>query len=317
MSPKVKNYLIILLAASTVSAGLIAYKQSQRLAALQSDLLKASAAATAVKPKSAPVAAEFTKPAAAAATTAEIDPAAPAEDPGTQMRQRNNNRPNFAALMANPEFAKAMTLQHRAALDNRYAALFKQLNLSPEQLEKFKSLLVERQSARMDVMTAARESGLNPRENRDEINKLVAEAQAEVDNAIKTSLGESVLAQYQNFEATQSQRNLVSQLDQRLSYSSTPLNSTQSSFLINALAASAATTATSGDQGGGPGNWGGRTGATITDTVIQQAQSVLTPDQVAALKQLQAEQQAQQQVRDMMRNNGNTGGGNNTAPAAR
>lgn len=296
MSSKAKNYLIIVLFAATVSSGLIAWNQSRRLAALQAELLKVST--TSVKPKPAPVAASFTAPVKTA--PAEAEPAAPAEEPGAQ-RQRGN-RPNFSALMANPEFAKAMNLQQRAALDARYAALFKQLNLSPAELEKLKSLLVERQTARMDVMNAARENGLNPRDNRDEINKLVAESQAEVDANIKAALGDAKFNQYQGFETTQPQRALVSQLDQRLSYSSTPLNSTQSQFLVNALAASSPP-ATDQAQGG-PGNWGGggnRT--TITDAVIQQAQSVLTPGQVSALQQLQDEQKAQQQIRDMMRPN--------------
>jgi hypothetical protein len=318
VSSKVKNYLIALLALSTAFTGLIALQQSRRLAALQEDLLKASAAATAVKPKSAPVGAEFkgtTNAKPAAADAAESDPAAGPADQPDQQRQQRNNRPNFAALLANPEFAQAMSVQQRAALDGRYAELFKQLNLSPEELEKFKSLLVERQNARMDVMNAARENGLNPRENRDELRKLTAEAQAEVDTTIKTTLGESVYNQYQNYESTQSQRAVVSQLDQKLSYSSTPLNSTQSAFLVNALAASVASTETADQGGGGPGNWGGRSsGTTITDDVIQQAQSVLTSDQVTALKQIQTEQLAQQQIRSLMRSNAGAEGGNNNRP---
>lgn len=309
MSSKAKNYLIILLAVATVCTGLVAWQQNRRLTALQEDLLKASAAAKAVKPKPAPVAAAFTAPAKAATT--EVEPAAPSDEPSERTRQRNNNnRPNFAALMANPEFAKAMSVQQRAALDARYASLFKQLNLPPEQLEKLKNLLVERQTARMDVMNAARENGLNPRDNREEMRKLTDEAQAEVDASIKAALGETVYNKYQNYEATQPQRALVGQLDQRLSYSSTPLTSTQTEFLVTALASS--TPAESTDQGGGgPGNWGGGNRTPISDAVLQQAQSVLTPDQVTALKQLQTEQQAQQQIRELMRaNSGNNGGGN-------
>ncbi|MET0263434.1 MAG: hypothetical protein ABW223_11085 [Rariglobus sp.] len=319
MSSKAKNYLIILLAVATSATGLIAWQQSKRLTDLQAELLTSKAAASAVKPRPAPVASSFTAPARPAAETpAEVEPAAPTEEPGAQ-RQRgngNNNRANFAALMANPEFAKAISLQQRAALDNRYSDLFKKLNLTPAQLEQFKSLLVERQNARMDVMMAAREGGLNARDNREELRKLTAEAQAEVDANIKATMGESVYNQYQGYEATQSQRNLVSQLDQRLSYSSTPLNSTQTDFLVSALAASSSTQANDQPQGG-PGNWGGGNRVTITDAVIQQAQSILAADQVAALKQLQAEQQAQQQVRDMMRSGGgNANGAQGNRPAS-
>ena len=173
--------------------------------------------------------------------------------------------------MANPEFAKAMSLQQHAALDNRYAALFKQLDLSPAELERFKNLLVERQNSRMDVINAARENGLNPRENRDEINKLVSEAQAEVDANIKAALGEARFNQYQNYDATQSQRNLVSQLDQRLSYSSTQLNTTQSQFLVTALASGNAPASEPPPRG--PGNWDG--GGNRTITAIGSATSIL------------------------------------------
>ena len=143
-------------------------------------------------------------------------------------------------------------------------------------------------------MTSARAQGLDPRANRDEINTLTAQAQAEVDASIKGTLGETVYNQFQNYETSLPQRGLVSQLDLRLSYSGTPLNTTQAEFLVKALTASAAA-----DPLGGFSN---RPSAILSDTVIQQAQSVLTPDQVTALKQLQAEQKAQQQVRDLMRN---------------
>jgi hypothetical protein len=299
MSLKAHRYLIIILAAATIVSSVVAWNQSRRVTALSAELRKASADANALKPKPAPVAAAFTNPPAppVAVAPSENDAPSPGEEPAAQPARQRGNRSNFAALMANPDFAKAMNVQQRAALDARYATLFKKLNLNPAELEKFKDLLVERQSARMDVMNAARESGLNPRDNRDELRKLTEEAQAEVDANIKVALGETRFDQYQNYETTQPQRTVISQLDQRLSYTSTPLNSTQSEFLVNALAASNAPAA---DQGA-PGNWGGPGRTAITDDVIQRAQSILTPDQLAALKQLQAEQQAQQQVRELMR----------------
>lgn len=306
MPSKVKNYLIILLSLATVSSALIAWSQSRRLAALEADLLKASAAATAVKAKPAPVAGAITAQAAAPKIVeAPEGEAGPAAAEGTA--RARNNRPDFAALMANPEFAKAMAIQARAGLDARYADLFKQLKLSPAQLEKFKDLLIERQTARMDVMATAREQGLDPRANRDELKKMTDEAQAEVDAAIKNSLGASVYDQYKTYDATQPQRALVSQVNNILGYSSTPLNETQSAFLVTAL--STGTTATTDQAGGGPGGWGGGGNrAVITDAVIEQAQTVLFPAQVEVLKQVQAEQQAQQKVRELMRANGGNGG---------
>jgi len=51
-----------------------------------------------------------------------------------------------------PGNAKLMAVQQKGALDSRYSSLFKQLSLSPADLEKFKNLLVEKQTAVMDVI---------------------------------------------------------------------------------------------------------------------------------------------------------------------
>jgi hypothetical protein len=292
MHPKAKNYLLVLLSAATACSGYLAWQQTQRLDALQAELSKAAAATTAVQPRSS---APLTVPppaASDAATVPVMEPTGTTEAAMPNATRGRGNRPDFAALMANPEFAQAMSVQQRAALDGRYADLFKKLQLAPADLEKLKTLLVERQTTRMDVMTSARAQGLDPRTNRDELNKLTAAAQAEVDANIKTALGETVYNQYQNYETTQPQRSLVGQLDQRLSYTDTPLNATQAEFLVTALANSTAGTGSGG---------GGRISLPIADAVIQQSQSILTPGQLAALKQLQAEQMAQQKMHELMR----------------
>src|ERR1700760_1944148 len=51
--------------------------------------------------------------------------------------QRRDRGPGggWSALMNSPEAQKLMALQQKANLDSRYAALFKSLNLTPEQLD--------------------------------------------------------------------------------------------------------------------------------------------------------------------------------------
>jgi len=230
------------------------------------------------------------------------------------------------AMMDNPEFQKLVAAQQKGALDSRYAALFRSLNLSPQQLEQFKNLLVEKRTAIADVMSAARSQGLNGRENRDELRALVQDAQAEVDANIRSTIGEAAFAQYQNFEQTQAQRNVVSQLEQRLSYSGTPLTPQQSEELVQVLAANHAEQGNVPRAGGvrtpaGRIGFGGSGGATITDAAIAQATAVLAPTQVQALQSLQQEQQAQaqlaQMLREQMRNRGGrTGTGAGTTPQA-
>ncbi|MEO6994373.1 MAG: hypothetical protein ABI273_12135, partial [Lacunisphaera sp.] len=189
--------------------------------------------------------------------------------------------------------------------------LFKQLQLSPADLEKFKSLLVEKQSAVMDVMAAARTEGLSGRDDRDQIKQLVQDAQNEVDDTIKSTLGDAAYAQYQTYEATQPQRAVVSQLEQRLSYSPEPLTDAQSQQLVQILAESSQAKGNSGQNGriggfamiaggmGGPNPMFG--GSSITPEAITQAQSVLSSQQMTALQGLQQEQQASAQLRQQMR----------------
>jgi len=213
------------------------------------------------------------------------------------------------------------------ALDNRYSALFKALGLSPVDLDRFKSLLVEKQAAVTDVMSAAREQGLDPRnpDDRAQIAALLQGAQAQVDATIQQTLGAAQYAQYQNYEQTLPQRNLVTQLAQSLSYTSSPLQDSQTEGLINILAAN--TPAQSQNAGGfgalfaGLGGAGGPFGARtspITDAAITQAQSILTAAQLAALQQLQAQQQAQRQISQMVRQatapTGSPPSGNSGAP---
>jgi len=90
----------------------------------------------------------------------------------TERPRRDTNR--IANFFNTPEVQQLMALQQKAGLDGGYAALLKKLNLSPADLDKFKSLLVEKQSAVRDVMAAARSQGLTGRESREEIRKLGA-----------------------------------------------------------------------------------------------------------------------------------------------
>lgn len=242
-------------------------------------------------------------------------------------------------LMAKPEVQALLSVQQKAAIDARYASLFKSMNLSPEQADKVKNLLADRQTTMMDVMMAAREQGVR---DPAEIRKLMADAQADINSSLKSVIGEAGLNQLQNYEQTMPQRNLVNQLQQRLSYTDTPLSQSQADQLVQVLASNApaprtnanGTPATQGDQGGrrafggggpggdmggiigavmggggligavgggGPGGGGGGQTATITPAAVSQASSVLAAPQVDALKQIQQQQQAQQQLQQIMR----------------
>jgi hypothetical protein len=243
---------------------------------------------------------------------------------------------NMMALMDRPEIQKLMALQQKAQLDSRYAALFKSLNLSPEQLDKFKNLLVEKQTALQDVLAAARTQGIDPRSDPEGFRKMITDTQAEADANIKAALGDAAFTQYQNYQQTLPQRTLVSQLQQSLSYTGAPLSDTQAEQMVGILAQTAprneggtnrtqlgfaanVTVAVDGPGGGGPAggaminviSGAGGGGAVITNEAIAQSQRVLSAPQVQALQQLQQQQQTQQQLQQTIRQ---TMGGPGGAP---
>lgn len=253
------------------------------------------------EPTTAPVEEEATPETAAVAERR----GGPGGGPG---RGRGNP---LATLMQDPEFARAMLTQQKGALDQRYADLFRRLNLSPAQVDQLKNLLLERQSAAADVMAAAREQGLDGRESREELRKMVQETQAAADEKIRAMLGENAYAEYKTYEQTQTQRNLVNQLENKLSYTGSPLQSSQMDQLVRILAESSQNArnaagnqgfAIRGMDGGGPVVMGGGGSTQITDDVIARAQSVLTQAQLQGLKQMQAEQEAQRTMSEAMRN---------------
>ncbi len=103
------------------------------------------------------------------------------------------------------------------------------------------------------------------------------------------------------------QRNVANQLAQSLSYTNTPLSADQTEQLVSILAANTpASTNSTGNNlranlATGLGFGGGGQTSPITNDAITQAQTVLSPTQVAALQQLQATQQAQAQLNAAMR----------------
>ncbi|HWL14631.1 MAG TPA: hypothetical protein VNR00_03430 [Opitutus sp.] len=298
-----KNFVILFLGFAFTACAMLAWRQHQELLAL-----RAVNSADRV-PTPSHVAQTERPPAdtpAAPVNADEEDDHAPetgaAQSAPNRTWSRSADRRRFAAVMENPEIQRLMTLQHKAALDGRYAALFRALKLTPEQLEKFKNLLVERSSAVVDVAAAAREQGITRRSDREAFDKLVADAQAEIDANIRATLGETGFSDYKKYEQTMPQRSVVNQLEQRLSYSSTPLTPQQTAQVVDILAATAPRNDGGANVTFGSGPGGGPVGRVpITDAAIQQSLGVLAAPQIEALRQLQQEQQAQAALGAAMR----------------
>ena len=71
-------------------------------------------------------------------------------------------------------------------------------------------------------MQAAREQGINPRAV-PALQPLVNQAMAQTDQSIQQTLGDAAFQQYQQYQQTLPERNVVNNLQQSLGYTQTPL----------------------------------------------------------------------------------------------
>lgn len=314
-----KNYLIALLALTTVGGATLLWRQHLELVQLRASAFDPSERADLQKriwdlQKSnhdleSRLAAEASGDADAAEPAAET----PVPDARPLPEGPHGRFQRFAAiraLMAKPEVQAMMNTAMKSNIDARYQSLFRQLNLSPEQSAQLENLLVERQNTLQDVMAAAREQGINPRSDPDAFHKLLTDAENSVNDGIKSLLGDDGYQQFSNYEQTLPQRGIVDLLQQRLSSANATLNSAQADQLVQILASNSPTKPNNNLHFGNPmGTVFGQTAslvgpgsAKITPTAVSQASGILTPDQLAGLQQLQQQQKNAQELQKMMKN---------------
>lgn len=288
-----KNFVIAFLACTTLAgAGLLIHTRQQLADARNAPKLQVTRTEVTTSAAPAPiVATPISTPALAEETPSqENNPPTEREGGPGQWggRGQRGGGAQMAELMKDPEFAAAWKLEQTARIEQRYGALFQDLDLPADQQAKLTALLVERENAGRDVWASAREQGLDPRDPaaREQLSTLTADLQAEVDANIEAALGTSVFAALDQYTSTTAQRNTVNTINQSLTYGGQPLNSAQSKQLTTILAET--------------GTQSGRN-TLITDATLTRAAGVLTNAQLATLKKIQAQQQAEQLVQAKMR----------------
>ena len=203
------------------------------------------------------------------------------------------------ALLQSPETQRLMQAQRRTALDSRFAWLFRKLNLPPAELERLKDLLVERQTAASDVYAAAHTVGMNIPGSRESLDRMAADAVAQVDNTIQNTFGDPVSQQFKQYEQTAGQRAVVGQLERRLSYTASPLTFDQAERLVDLLSAAPAAT-TSAPEGGFDPAWGPRGLLALNEQVIEQSRAFLSQAQIDAFREVNAQAELLRQFQARM-----------------
>ena len=278
--PNTTPLMTVLCVLLSISAVIVTIRQSRRISELELSLMDTSSkysnlSNALIKGRDS-----------ASETTSHAKHAHPAPTPSgaVPVDQALPASPTPAAFKETEEAAEVrirmVAARARAALDVRYADLFKRLNLQPAQLEQLKKLLVERDTARADVASVASRLGMSPASDRENISLLTRQAVAEIELNIGQLLGPDGNTVYQRFQDTTVQRFNAKQLEQSLSYTPEPLTSAQSDRLVD-LMHSVYSRPSDGATGRSVQN------KHIPDEVISSSAAFLSPVQMASLKELQ------------------------------
>jgi hypothetical protein len=120
-----------------------------------------------------------------------------------------------------------MRSQQKAMISTMYGSLFKELNLTAEERQKFSELLLDQQMKTTEAsMGVFEEGGLAA------VSQSVSAQQKESEEQIKSFLGEERFAQYQEYQKTIGERMQLDQLRQQMDGSGTPVQDEQLKQLL-------------------------------------------------------------------------------------
>ena len=217
----------------------------------------------------------------------------------------------LAKMMADPAMKKMMRQQQAAAMDMMYGPLFKEINLSPQDKEKFKELLLDRQMKAVEAGGAFMKLQGEDTDKTAAMNDLAAQ-QKEFDSQVKALLGDERYVQYKDYNETMAERMAVNQLSQQLASSPNPLNDDQSRQLLEIMKQEKkSVTPVFGDPGAdgsaNMANWQAmlsedgmneffKQREAIDQRVLERAKAVLTTEQLTAFATHQSNQRQMQRM---------------------
>ncbi len=190
---------------------------------------------------------------------------------------------------AHPEIRGRYLKAYREGLGTSWGLLFHALNLSADQVEQLKDLLVRREDNDITVVAAANARGVP--ESDPAIQALDDRLSSENSAAIRALLGKPAYAEFRDFMHAQAVIPLVDELAGRVSSADEPLTADQALNLTRALADSSQKKP-SGKVLEDTLNW---------DQAIVRAQAILSPSQLMTLSVMRQTTQARQQISQMYR----------------
>jgi len=242
-----KNIAIILLLAVSIALGALAVHQKKQIAQTQIQLI---AVQNQLKEKT-----EFIENARAAEGRAKLlqnaltETAAAAGEQSKQVVQlqkslaaTKTNRTNpfgeMSKMFKDPAMKDLIKSQQKTVMgpmiDKQYAALFQQLNLTPEQSATLKDLLMKKMLAGADAGMSLMDGSLDAAQ-RAELTKQMKSETDDYDAQIKEFLGGDNYPALQKYEKTVPDRMAVSQFSDQLAGGPNPLSGEQQEQLAQAM----------------------------------------------------------------------------------
>jgi hypothetical protein len=233
----------------------------------------------------------------------------PTNAPDAAPAKSTNGMAAFAAMFKDPKMKEMIKTQQKAVMgpmiEKQYAALFKQLNMSPEDAAKMKDLLTQKMLAGADIGMSMMDDSLDASQRAD-LGKQVKAEMDGFDNQIKDFLGDSNYSAYKTYEKSAPDRMTVGQFSDQLASGANPLSADQQEQLTQAMndaRTSFKWTTDYTDQSKIPDN--GDFSAMFTEDKVNQfftekeqfdqqfltrAQQILTPDQLKSFEEFQKNQ---------------------------
>jgi hypothetical protein len=185
----------------------------------------------------------------------------------------------FPGLLSDEAYSKAAAAVEGLQMQIDYGHLFAELKLTSDGRERLAQLLTERELAKQDIL------GLDTEAGQSEVMKHRVAVARDWRTRLKDEFGPEIVQQIGAYDGTLRLRTAVDALEIRVSHTETPLTPVQSERLYAALVAALGTKV-------GTRYW------SVPDQVIGQMQTVLSPAQLASLKQIQEEQLGIIEARD-------------------
>ena len=162
----------------------------------------------------------------AAGASHEDESQAMADEEPREKRQRPDFLRRLGEMAADPEMREAIRARSKRRLDGRYGPLFERLDLTDKELDLLKELLVDRGMMGLESLNAG-----TAEQGREELSR----TREQVDEAVRTLLGEEKYDIYRDYQATRAERGIVRELGEALEGTPSPLTEVQREQLVTVM----------------------------------------------------------------------------------